>query len=79
MLGACRPLSRDRRKLAMSSLDNSFDIMLSISVFILIIVVWARIVVIRILPRVEMPTRGVYEELKRGVRGEVSNSLAAVI
>ena len=49
----------------MHSLDNSFDIMLFISVFILIIAVWAGIVVIRIMPRVEMLTRGVYEEIKR--------------
>jgi len=39
--------------------------MLFISVLILVIVVWAGIVVIRIMPRVEMLTRGVYEEIKR--------------
>jgi len=39
--------------------------MLFISVFILIIVVWAGIIVASKLPRIEMLTRGVYEELKR--------------
>jgi len=46
-------------------MHDSFDALEWILVGILIIVVWAGIVVAIKLPRIELLTRGVYEELKR--------------
>lgn len=57
--------SKAGRKTGMRAMDNSFDAMLLIAVGILIVVVWAGVIVISRLPRIEMLTRGVYEELKR--------------
>lgn len=45
--------------------NNSGDIFLLILIGILVIVVWAGIVVATRVPRIEMLTRGVYEEMKR--------------
>lgn len=56
---------KNRKKISMYRADNSFDSMLLIAIGILVIVVWAGIVVATKLPRIEMLTRGVYEELKR--------------
>lgn len=46
-------------------MHDSFDTMMLVLIGILIVVVWAGIVVATKLPRIEMLTRGVYEELKR--------------
>lgn len=61
---------------------DQFDKMLLTLFLILGVVVWAGIVVAIKLPRIEMLTRGAYEELKRiydelerGNRGQASSSL----